>query len=119
MIDLSGFTGTENYYLHPLARTVTYTDGVQHFAEGAGAYWFLDILATEVAQLMRRKKEDFIHIKMLVKDRGAKITADDGNDNVLWSKDILFTDCPEGEWRFYMAPGGPNNSIVIMLPSEY
>lgn len=117
MIDLSGFTGTENYYLHPFA-SVAHTDGVNHFATEAGAFWFIDILATEVANLIRGG-EDFIHVKMVVKDRGAVITADDGNDKVLWSKDILFTDCPEGEWRFYMAPGGPSGIITLMLPSEY
>jgi hypothetical protein len=41
-IDLSQFTGTENYYRHPFGKAL-FTDGVKYFAETAGAYWFIDI----------------------------------------------------------------------------
>jgi hypothetical protein len=116
--DLSHFTGTENYYRHGIVGSVVYTDGVKHFANTAGAHWFLDILATEVSLLIFNG-EDFVSVKMDVTDGKAVIWADDGNGKALWNKRIGFTDCPNGEWRFYMAPGGPENTIVIMLPSEY
>ncbi len=84
-----------------------------HFAEnaGGGAYWFLDIVATEVLPLL--KKEPFIHIVLAAKDRKATIKADDGNGVVLWDREIEFTDCPDGDWRFYLADN------VLMVPSEY
>jgi hypothetical protein len=90
-----------------------YTDGVQFFAEnaGGGAYWFLDIVATEVFRL--QEKEAFLHIVLKAQDHKALIKADDGNGNVIWDKEIEFTDCPTGEWRFYLTDN------VLMVPSEY
>jgi hypothetical protein len=115
--ELAHYTGTEQWYRHALNRSVTYTDGVRHFADAAGAHWFLDILATEIPPFAKR--EGFLAIKMVVAKSKAKIAADDGNGKVLWKRAIRFTDCPEGEWMFFMAPGGPQGTIVIMLPSEW
>lgn len=111
--DLDQFTGTEHWYRHPLNRHITYTDGVKFFADTVGAHWLLDILVTEVAGFLRT--QEFIHIKMTVREDGtADITADDGNDSPpFWTRHIDWTDCPVGEWRFYLT----NN--VILLPSEY
>lgn len=107
---LGQFTGTENWYRHPLARSMTYTDGVKFFADHAGAYWLVDVMATqpEIAQA------PFSHVALLVKeDETASLVADDGDGNVQYSRDIAFTDCPHGLWQFYVTDS------VIMLPSEY
>lgn len=106
------FTGTETWFRHPLNRGFFYTEGVRFFAEhaGGGAYWFLDIVATEVFPLLER--EPFLVITLDVHDN-ALITADDGDGKVVWSRSIDYTDCPAGVWRFYLT----NN--VLTLPSEY
>ena len=126
--DLKMFTGTEQLFRHPLSSNFLYTDGVKFFAEhcGGGAYWFLDILATELADL--QETEEFMSITLDVTDSSrilakapsctvtcgkAKITADDGNGNVLWTRNIDFTDAEEGTWKFFFT----NN--VLLLPSEY
>ena len=111
--DLKMFTGTEQWFRHPLSSNFLYTDGVKFFAEhcGGGAYWFLDILATELADL--QETEEFMSITLHVVDSSAKITADDGNGNVLYTKNIDFTDAEEGTWKFFFT----NN--VLLLPSEY
>jgi len=111
--DLKMFTGTEQWFRHPLSSNLLYTDGVKFFAEhcGGGAYWFLDILATELADL--QETEEFMSITLDVVDSSAKITADDGNGNVLYTKNIDFTDAEEGTWKFFFT----NN--VLLLPSEY
>ena len=111
--DLKMFTGTEQWFRHPLSSNFLYTDGVKFFAEhcGGGAYWFLDILATELADL--QEKEEFMSITLDVVDSSAKITADDGNGNVLWTRNIDFTDAEAGTWKFFLT----NN--VLLLPSEY
>ena len=112
--DLKMFTGTEQWFRHPLSSNFLYTDGVKFFAEhcGGGAYWFLDILATELADL--QETEDFMSITLDVfDDDSAKITADDGNGNVLWTRNIDFTDAEKGTWKFFLT----NN--VLLLPSEY
>ncbi len=49
--DLSAFIGTENWHRHALNRHMLLTDGVVYFAETAGCWWFLDIVATEVLRL--------------------------------------------------------------------
>lgn len=104
-------TGTDHWYRHPLVRSCLYTDGARTFAEMAGAYWFLDIVATEVLPFQR--KEEFIVVTMTVTGSTARIVADDGNGNPFWSRDIEFTDCPEGEWKFFVQ----NNTMFV--PSEY
>ena len=124
-LELAHFTGTELWHRHGLARSVTYTDGVKYFADnaGGGAYWFLDILATELP--VHLKREGFLGITMEVihsegKSTGsANLTADDGNGKIVWSRKIGFTDAPAGTWTFFMAPGGPGNTMVIMLRSEW
>jgi hypothetical protein len=111
---LYGFTGSEQMYRHALNRNVIYTEGVQFFAENAGngAYWLLDILATEPAILAQQK--EFAAVVLSVKDGGATLTVTDGNKGPpVFSREISFTDCPEGVWKFYMIDG------VILLPSEY
>jgi hypothetical protein len=114
--DLSGFIGSETRFRHSLVRRFLYTEGVKFFAEKAGAYWFLDVCATELHQLCFH--EGFLAIRLEVANSKAVATADDGNRNDLWTKEIDLTDCPEGLWKFYMAPGDETHS-VMMLPSEY
>jgi hypothetical protein len=115
---LANFTGTDSYYRHPLCRHVVWTDGVKAFADAAGGYWLLDILATELPPLV--KTHGMIFATMTVKDGKAFIGAGRGEGHKnLWERAIDFTDCPEGAWHFWMAEGGPDNTTVIMLPSEY
>jgi hypothetical protein len=111
---LSTFTGTEQWHYNPLYPAMKYTDGVKYFAENAGngAYWFLDIMGTEVMDIHKRG-EEFIAVTLDAKDGEAKLSCTDGNDTELWHRDIEYTDCPDGKWQFYLT----NN--VLLLPSEY
>ena len=109
---LQQFYGTETWYHHQFS-SVLYTDGVKFFADAAGAYWLLDILLTETVIAMRDHGEAFSMVTLKVKAGKARIEADDGDGNIFWSRDIDFTDAPEGDWDFYLVDG------VLMLPSEY
>lgn len=112
--DLTNFYGTEKWYRHVLVRSMVYTDGVQYFAEnaGSGAYWFLDIVATEIYPL--KPQHPFMVVKLLSEDNVPTIIAEDGNDNVVYKRDdIEYTDCPEGVWEFFLTDN------VFLLPSEY
>lgn len=109
--ELRQFTGTEVYHFNPFYRWMQYTDGVKYFAEKAGAYWFLDIIGTELLALTRN--EEFMTIDLIVRDGKFQILVTDGNDTVLKKKTGNFTDCPEGVYRFFLT----NN--VLMLTSEY
>ena len=112
--DLNQFTGSENWYRHGLNRNVTYTDGAQYLAEKGGAYWLLDAIA--ICQLHEKHvaAEEFQVWKLTVReDRTATLVCDDGNDNIVYTQHIEFTDFPLDEVTLYFA----NN--VIHLPSEY
>lgn len=111
--DLNQFTGTDQWYRHGLVPKMLYTDGVRYFAEnaGGGAYWFLDIVATELFQL--QSKVGFVVITADVAESKAQLYADDGNDNVIWQREIEYTDMPTGKWKFYLTDN------VLLLPSEY
>ncbi|CEJ88095.1 conserved hypothetical protein [Hyphomicrobium sp. GJ21] len=115
---LLNFTGTEHYYRHPLARRVVWTDGVKAFADAVGGYWLLDILATELPRFVKTHGIVFIHVS--VKGGKAMLSAyETEGQPPSWQRPIDYTDCPEGGWRFYMAAGGPQDTTVILLPSEY
>ena len=107
-LDLSQFYGTENYYRHISGKV--YTDGVQYFASQAGAYWFVDLVLLEMAHGL---KEPFLVVMLTVKNEEAEIVITDGNYEVLARKSIEWTDCPAGEYTFYICDG------VMMLSSEY
>ena len=57
--DLRHWTGTEDYFRHPLNRTVIYTEGAQYLAEQGGAYWLLDAIAIAQAHEPAVKRETF------------------------------------------------------------
>jgi hypothetical protein len=107
------FYGTEQWHLCTLNRKVTCTDGVLFFLQNAGngAFWFADIVASELYRLS--EKYPFQSIHLIASDGKAKIFADDGDDNVFWIRGIEYTDCPDGDWHFYFTDN------VILLPSEY
>ena len=112
--DLSQFTGSENWYRHGLNRNVLYTDGAQYLAEHGGAYWLLDTIAICQQDEKRVAGEEFQVWKLTVhEDQTATFVCDDGNDNIVYTQHIEFTDFPLDEVTLYFA----NN--VIHLPSEY
>ena len=108
--ELKQFTGTENWYKHPLS-AMLYTDGVKHFAEAAGAYWFVDTMAFVVYPLSQ--KEGMAAITLTVANDEADITVTDGDESVLWAEHITYTDCPEGTYEFFLYDG------VLLLRTEY
>jgi hypothetical protein len=111
-LNLSQFTGTEAYHRTFMFNPkLVHTDGVQYFAETAGCYWFLDIVATEFYPLTQF--EPFLAINMLVENGKAKIAVEDGDINLMKTKLIEHTDCPDGLYEFFLTDN------VLMLTSEY
>ena len=87
--DLVQFTGSENWYRHPINRNVLYTDGAQYVAEHGGAYWLLDEIAIIQPYSKRVAAEKFQLWKLKVNpDRSATLTCDDGNNNIVFTKTI-------------------------------
>lgn len=112
--DLAGFTGTEQWYRHPVLKNTLYTDGIKYVAQKAGAYWLIDEITFQQYH-PRIKNEEFLvwTLKVDLKDSTAVLICDDGNDRILFTKPIGYTDFPLEEIKIYVVDN------VILLPSEY
>lgn len=115
--DLKQFTGSEHFYRHGLSRNHVYTEGVQILAERAQAYWLLDKIALHSSAKIAR--EEFQVWKLTVNPNGsATLTTEDGNDNVLRTEKLSYTDFPLREITLWSVRN-ELNGFTIMLPSEY
>lgn len=113
MLDLAQFTGSQTFQRHGLVRRILLTEGAVALAESRGAWWLLDIIATEGAMLPQLKAEPWQSWKMAVADSRAEIVVDDGNGQILHRKSIDWTDYPEPEAELWLIDG------TVLLPSEY
>lgn len=116
---LRGHYGTDTVWKHGINPRMLYTDGVRAFAQnaGQGAYWLLDILATEPAILREVRTAGIAFVKLSVSGSRAVLLVTDGGkgdqpEQVVYRRDIDITDCPEGDWIFYF------ENMMVMLPSE-
>lgn len=113
--DLAHFYGTERYYQHltPFGLKFNYTDGVRYVAKELGAYWMLDIIASY--QISNEVSgEEFQVFKFVKHDNDSMtLTISNGNEKVLATQEIEFTDFLLDEMTFWFLNG------VAILPSEY
>ncbi|MBE8970797.1 hypothetical protein IQ277_32695 [Nostocales cyanobacterium LEGE 12452] len=58
--ELLQFTGTKNWYRHPIVRKMLYTDGIKYMMVKAGAYWLIDEIAFQ--QFHPRVKYEEFHV---------------------------------------------------------
>ena len=91
--ELDQFIGTENWYRHLAG--LTYTDGIKHLVEKAGAYWLLDVVAS--CRFEAKVRNQSFQLWRLEKDgeEGAVVTCrkDTGTDP-LYEQKIEYTDFP-------------------------
>lgn len=111
--DLAQFTGSEQWYRHGLARKVLYTDGAQYVAEAGGAYWLINEIAFGQAEPAIAAEEFQVWRLKVNPDQTAILTCEDGNDRVVFTKRLEFTDFPLEEIAFYFTDN------TILLPTEY
>jgi hypothetical protein len=112
--DLAQFIGSENWYRHGINRKVLFTDGAKYVADHAGAFWLLDEIAIIKPHNARVAAEEFQVWKLAVNaDQTGVLTCEDGNDNVVHTKLIEYTDFPIDGITLYFT----NNTIL--LPREY
>lgn len=110
--------GANRLIRHPLVRPFLYSDGVQECA-AAGAYWLLDVLATEMPGWIRETAVGMAVVNVSVKDSEALITSErwDGDEDG-YRRHVTYTDLPDGEWVFYISDNG-DRTFTCILPSEY
>ena len=109
MLNLSGFTGTEQYHKLTAFGHFVCTDGVHYVAEQGRAYWLVDAIASYQHKL---RGEEFQCWNLKVKGNTAVLTCDDGNDKELIRQEIEYTDFPQ-DIKMYLT------NDVLMLTSEY
>lgn len=121
---LAQYYGGDQVYKHSLNPRFNYTAGVRHFAQNAGngAYWLLDILATEPSVKALIKEEGF-GIAILKVNKSGKATLVVKADTYAasaYEREIRHTDTPAGEWKFYLEQTevGSTEVALMMLPRE-
>lgn len=119
--NLKGFTGSEEFFRHPLNRRFIYTEGIAYLAKQAACYWLIDKIAVDVfPRIMRKSPDHFYCIEFVVSAKqSATIVVDDGNGNICHRCKIARTDFPvKGiPLKFYLVDNG--SAFCFMLPSEY
>ncbi len=106
------YNGTECYYKHPFSSFV-YTDGVKALAMDCEAYWLIDLVISH--QLAPRVRAETFQVWKLerVEEDAFKVVATDGNDKVIATQQIPYSDFPYDSGKVWLMDG------VLMLPSEY
>ena len=112
-INLSHFTGTENYY-RVMPRLVI-TDGVQYLASQANSYWLVSAIYSHLMSDAIYSR--FIVARLTVIEKTADLVLDDGNDQVITKQAIEYTDFPLDEVCIYCSY--QEKTWIFLLPSEY
>ena len=109
---LKSFTGTQQYFFHPLFKAFKYTDGVRFLAKNAGCYWLLELIFSHQT-FAAIKGEEFQKWTLQKKEDACTVTVSDGNGNHIKTIEISFTDFPLQEFNLWFCDG------VLLLPNEY
>lgn len=112
--------GTNNYYFDRLVPHLLYSDGVKECMD-AGCRWLLYTLGTELISPFNKQREttSLCIVTVTVAGNAAKIVGqfnDEGTN--AYTKDIPYTDLPEGEWMFYVSVVD-EHKYLLYIPSEY
>lgn len=114
----SGSYGTENYYRWPLGGpNFLITDGVKELIEKENCAWLADVVAS-YRPTFQKLKEDFVtcFLARNLDGPGALFLATDGNDKMLVSQEIEYTDIKVNV-QLYLIFDGSN--WVLLCTSEY
>lgn len=118
---LAGFSGTEQYWKHPIHKNITYTDGVRELLQSWECYWLLDAIVSHQPKManvefqtweLERKFRKLGQDNYKPTDRFI-LKGMDGNKNVIVTQDIAFSDFKDDEVRLFLLDN------VLLLPSEY
>ncbi len=111
---LKQFTGTENWYRHPLFSQFLYTDGVKFLAGEAECYWLLDRIFALQYEQKTLQAERFQSWDLIVQaDKTAQLKCNDGNYNDLHTETIPYTDFPLATIKLFLIDN------VLLLTTEY
>jgi hypothetical protein len=111
---LAHYHGTEEYHKFSALTSLVLTDGAKALCEMCKSYWFMDIIASYQGAKLEKKTDGF-QVWTVTKTEASKavVTCDDGNDNIVVTQKIPYTDFPLSTYKVYCANG------VILIPDEY
>lgn len=112
LADLANFTGTTQYFHTPMFPDFRYTDGARFLFEKAEAYWLRDFIFSNQLQ-PKVKAQPFQVWKIKVVNNEGFVSVEDGNDNVVKSYTIPYTDFSLEEYSLWFIEG------VLLLNSEH
>jgi hypothetical protein len=104
--DLDDYIGSKKYYN---VMGIYVTDGVKYIMENGYSWFVTDAIAVI---RMKLKKEDFLSIKLIVKNDDAMMEISDGNGHVFYRQRYEWSDAKRNLTLFYV-------DNVLMLSSEY
>lgn len=105
------FIGTECYYAYLMGLVLT--DGVKAIADEEQCYWFLDAIASYQLEEKCKKQEFQVWKIERVKGSRFKLSATDGNNKVLVTQEIEYSDFFFQEFTIW------KEDKVLLLPSEH
>ena len=105
-------TCSDEYYKYNFGLVIT--SGCKAIADKFSCYWFLDIIASYQGQL---KNEEFQVWTLKRTGSKATVTCTDGNDNVLKTQRIPWTDFEPDEATVWVERDSVN--LIGLLPSEH
>ena len=114
---LTHFHGSEEYYRHWTSRAVI-TEGVKFLADACECYWLIDAIVSYQLE-PRIAGEEFQVWKLAVSNHAATLTVDDGNENVIGTYPIEYTDFPLDHAEIWLHRTSARQPWVLLLPSEY
>jgi len=109
--------GVNDFFRHPLVRSFAYSDGIMNVAD-TGCWWLIDIAATELPAVLKKKGQYMGTLTATTKGGKAKLTMTGSGDVLLWKRKIDYTDMPDGEWNFFVSIE-EDGSARMILSSEY
>jgi hypothetical protein len=118
---LAQFCGTEKW--HKIAPRAFLTDGALYVAKTAGAFWLMDLINSHQTNPAVRG-EEFQCWNLYLRDKGCRITCDDGNGNIVAEQVVEYNDFPQdiklwAVWQNGHMFGSYQDVFTILLPSEY
>lgn len=121
--ELSGFTGTENYYVHSLFG-YKMTDGAKYLCDVAHCFWLAELIYSWQGELKKRygaqcnghdKPCLCFQVWTLRKtEKGWIARCEDADEHYLCSQEIQYSDFPDEDGVKLFFQNG-----VLFLPSEY
>ncbi len=109
---LKQFSGTTQYYFHPLFKAFRYTDGVRFLAKNAECYWLLEFIFSHQIN-SKIKALDFQVWRLVRRGEGCIITIENGNKKIIETFTLNFTTFPLYSITLWM------EGNVLLLPSEH